>query len=210
LARCADFTALVTTPQLKPYWQENPDGTRMEMSGFPGVAGSSAPKVAVPLEVTLEKIWPERPNWLRDVEFEVVVRNKGKEAIQVPTSTNYAAILTRQNKDMVSGYVGLRIVSSEGVISEAIVPMGWFLTGSKDAAGSSQVLGPNQTISFRTKIQLWSGQGEQTWARGIGPEGVTVKMSAVFWTGIVNDQLGLLQTSTTISSKNVIETTILK
>jgi hypothetical protein len=139
----------------------------------------------LPLEITIEDIWPQAPSAATDtVEFNVLVRNVGKDPVAIPASTHRSDVGRTGNRDRAIMYIGLELtIQGNGAGAGPVLGPGETMVGSSSVPGSMLVLEPKHSVSIRMagrfpEIGRWIS---------LGPGAYLTSARAVLWEQTLQD-----------------------
>jgi len=172
----ADLVLDLTTPRPDNIGHLGIPGQRFGWIEHVGQVPKLAP---LPLEVTIQDLWPLSATDRDKFSGDILVRNIGKEPVVIPTSRRYMEVVKKGNHDQRTLTVWLKLTPTgpgAGNLKPTNIVLG-FTVGSSSIPNSTISLAPQQSLLIRTA----NGSlflGPEKW-REAGLSLVTVSVVAV-------------------------------
>jgi hypothetical protein len=120
---------------------------------------------ALPVEVTIQDLYPAAINPLDTIQVVVMLRNTSRAAVDIPASRDYAHVIKPGNHDQTELRLKL-LVAAPGATDRLLSLLVGTAVGSSSVPGSFVVLPPNGTMLVRGEASLLS---TRTWReKGVG------------------------------------------
>jgi hypothetical protein len=129
------------------------------------------PPTPLALKVAITNLWPAVPAVAGRINAEILVQNVGKEAIEIPASSNFASVMKAGNKDRRVLAGDLQLTHPQR--AKPILMCIGIAVGSESVAGSMIRLAPQETLVIRGAETL--GETMKWRQDGLDPQQVAVK-----------------------------------
>ena len=168
--------------------------------GIPGGRfGSAVPEITLPIEVTLQDLYPAAVEARGRVTALILIRNVGKESLAIPASRDFA-VLKAGNEGQRIIHVFLTITPPTPL--KPILLTAGSVAGSTSVPGSLIILAPQESVDIRVQASFL----ESSKWHGAGLDTANVKVSAgVIESYLESEEFTIKSSSPMVRSKNEIE-----
>jgi hypothetical protein len=172
--------------------------------------GGKAPKaIPLPLEVTVQQLWPLTASYRDKFAAEILVRNMGMEPVAIPISRNYLEVVKPGNQDQRMLTVFLKLTptgSTAGNMKPISIAIG-LTVGSSSVPNSTISLAPQESLLIRSADGSLFSDADK-W-HDAGPNLVTVSVKAVLREEFLEEGAFVVRsTSEDATSRNAVDLTL--
>jgi hypothetical protein len=149
--------------------QQHLDLTKVEVQGAIGLLHDketrSAKSIQLPVEITLERLWPLSIVGRDHMEVDVKVRNLGKDTLAIPVTQDYEHVYRIGNQGIKSMAIALLLTLADAPSgTPPVTDYVGFGHGSTSVPASLIFVEPNETVSIRVSAEL--PEARNAWRNG--------------------------------------------